>query len=287
MAKAKNLWEFKKNLWEQLQGTDKIPWSEKIKKQYKSALFREIVADPEYQQLKNEYLNEKRSEKAKEKLFKEAFSHAQKLNSSLTEESFRDLLMWKTESKTEKSESPRKALEKERKTAAIVELDRLGMKTDENVEMINAIQFLDDKILIGNTPWAYENMTWGQWRFRKETNRHYYNFAERKAEAKNQWLTLPEKKDFVNTLKALPGEYSESNWYKWWNILSIILWESTTGYCDSEGDLNSNGGYGFLGSVSEYNKDNARTFTFDGDKGGPGWHNKHNRFVCRPLVKNS
>lgn len=61
----------------------------------------------------------------------------------------------KTESKTEKI----KALEKERKTAAIAELERLGMKTDENVEKINAIQFLDDKILIGNTPWAYENMT--------------------------------------------------------------------------------------------------------------------------------
>lgn len=212
MAKEKNLWEFKKNLWEELQGAEKLPWSEKIKKQYKSALFREIVTDHEYQQLRKEYLNEKRYEKSKEKLFQEAFSHAQKLNPSLTEEDFRVLFMWKSEKK-ETKESPRKALEKERKTAAIAELDRLGMKTDENVEKINAIQFLDDKILIGNTPWAYENMTWGRWVFRKETNRYYYNFAERKAQAKNQGIALPEKKDFENTLKALPGEYLESNWY--------------------------------------------------------------------------
>ena len=286
MAKAKTLWEFKKNLGEELQGAEEIPWSEKIKKQYKTALFREIVADPEYQQLKNEYLNEKRSEKSKEKLFKEAFSHAQKLNSSLTEEDFRALLMWKTEKK-ESKESPRKALEKERKTAAIAELDRLGMKTEENVEKINAIQFLDDKILIGNTPWAYENMTWGTWIFRKETNRHYYNFAERKAEAKNQGITLPEKKDFENTLKALPGEYSQSSWYKGWNILSIILWESMTGYCDSDGDLHGNGHFGYLGSVSEYDWVDARRFIFFEKVGTLCWGYEFNRFVCRPLVKNS
>ena len=254
----------KKNLGEELQGAEKIPWSEKIKKQYKTALFREIVADPEYQQLKNEYLNEKRSEKAKEKLFKEAFSHASKINPSLTEDDFRALLMGKTEKK-EAKETPLKKLEQERKTAAIAELERLGMKTDENVEKINAIQFLDDKILIGNTPWAYENMKWGQWVFKQETNQHYYNFAERKAEAKKQWIVLPEKKDFVNTLKALPGEYSESNWYQWWHILSIILWESRTGFCDSVGYLYSNGKYGFLGSVSEFYKDGARSFLFDKD----------------------
>jgi len=75
----------------------------------------------------------------------------------LTEDDFRALLMGKTEKK-EAKETPLKKLEQERKTAAIAELERLGMKTDENVEKINAIQFLDDKILIGNTPWAYENM---------------------------------------------------------------------------------------------------------------------------------
>ena len=77
-------------------------------------------------------------------------------------------------------ESPFKMLEQERKSIAIAELDRLGMKTDENVGKINAIQFLDDKIIIGNTPWAYENMRWGKWVYKQETNEYYYNLKERK-----------------------------------------------------------------------------------------------------------
>lgn len=286
MTKTKILWEFKKNLGEDLQEVEKILWSEKLNEQYKKALFKEIIADPEYQQLKNEYLNEKRSEKEKEKLLKEAFSRAQKFNSSLIEEDFKVLLMWKSETK-ETKESPRKALEKERKTAAIAELNRLGMKTEENVKKINAIQFLDDNILIGNTPWAYENMIWGVWTFKKETNRYYYNLAERKAEAKNQGITLPEKKDFENTLKALPGEYSEISWYKGWNILSIILWETITGYCDSDGTLLHLGMYGYLGSISEYSGGFSRNLLFDGSKGLLNWYYNYNKFVCRPLVKNS
>lgn len=191
---------------------------------------------------------------------------------------------WASESK----ESPRKALEKERKTAAIVELKRLGMKTNENVKKINAIKFLEHKILIDKTPWAYQNMKWGQWVFKEKTNKHYYNFAERKEEAKKQWIVLPKKEDFENTLKALPGEYSESNWYKWWNILSIILWESMAGYCDSEGILYNNGRYGCLGSVSsEYNTGRTRNFKFDASKGTLNWNLKYPKFVCRPLVKNS
>ena len=74
------------------------------------------------------------------------------------------------ETSEEKSkETPLKILEKERKTAAIAELERLGMKTDERVAAINAIKFENDKILIGNTPWAYENMKWWKWTFKEKT----------------------------------------------------------------------------------------------------------------------
>lgn len=283
---AKNIKEFKDNLGEDLKHLEKVPGSESLKKWYKKELFKEIVADPEYQTLKAEYLNEKRSEKAKEKLFQEAFSHAKKLNPSLTQENFRNLIEPKKESK-ETTESPIKKLEKERKNAAIAELERLGMKTDENVDKINDIKFENDKILIGNTPWAYEDMKWGSWTFKKETNSRYYDFSQRKAEAKKQSIALPEKKDFENTLKALPGEYSEMGWYKWWNILPIILWMSMTGCCANDGDLSSNGRYGSLGSVSEFYRDNAWDFRFAESEGMLIWDDKNNRFVCRPLVKNS
>ncbi len=290
--KAKNLWKFKDKPGEQLKGAENISWSEKIKKQYTSALFREIATDPEYQELRKEFLDAKKSKQEKEKLFKEMYAQAKTLHPALEEVVFRKTVLWEQdlgpakESKTEKSESPVKKLEKERKDAAIAELERLGMKTDENVEKINAIKFLDDKILIGNTPWAYINMKWWKWVFKKETHQHYYNFEERKAEAKNQWIVLPGKKDFVDTLKALPGKYSENNWYQWWHILSIILWESRTGCCGSGGRLGDRRGFGYLGSVSEYGNNYAWCFEFDESEGRLYWYVKGNSFVCRPLVNN-
>lgn len=189
----------------------------------------------------------------------------------------------KKESKTEKSESPLKALEKERKTAAIAGLDRFGMKTDKRVEAINAIQFLDDKILIDKTPWAYENMKWGEWVFKEKTNKRYYDFKERKAEAKKQNITLPEAVDFENTFEALDLEKDT----QWKHILAIILWEGRDGYCDSDGHLGHNGTYGYLGSVSECDEGSARTFRFAQGKGTLFWDYKAIRFVCRPLVQNS
>lgn len=214
---------------------------------------------------------------------------AESLMDGFTEEwrkVIRDVLekkMW------EKVEFPIKALEQERKTAAIAELERLEMNTKENVAKINAIKFLEDGILIDKTKWTYKNMEWGQWVFRRETNRQYYNFTERKAEAKKQWIVLPTIKDFQDTLKALPGDYSLDSWYKWWNILSIILWESKTGCCVSGGDLINYGERGYLGSVSECNVGmvDIRHFIFNKSEGGLYYHNKDIRSVCRPLVKNS
>ena len=42
----------------------------------------------------------------------------------------------------------------------------------------------------------------------EKTNKRYYDFKERKAEAEKQNIILPRKEDFENTFKALPGEYS-------------------------------------------------------------------------------
>lgn len=113
--KAKNLWEFKKNLGEELKPLQTLPWSDLLKYEYKRKLFREIANTPEYQELRTAFSDEKRSEEAKEKLFQEAFSHAQKLNPSLSKEDFRGLLMWKTEAK----ETATKSLEFEKDTFKI------------------------------------------------------------------------------------------------------------------------------------------------------------------------
>lgn len=73
MEKTDNMWIFKNHLGKQLEGIEDLHCSKEIKKQTKSALFREIVANPEYQKMRKEYLNEKKSEnfseiKSKEKV---------------------------------------------------------------------------------------------------------------------------------------------------------------------------------------------------------------------------
>lgn len=122
--KAKTLGEYKENLGEKLKD---LPGSENLKKEYKAKLFREIVADPEYKTLKAEYLNEKRSESSKEKIFQETFAHAKKINPSLIEEDFRTVLIGKTEKK-ESKEKIEKSLEFEKDTFKI---DSTGWKEEE------------------------------------------------------------------------------------------------------------------------------------------------------------
>ena len=194
----------------------------------------------------------------------------------------------KKQKEKEEKEMPRKKIKQKRKTEAIVELERLNMKTEENVAKINAIKFFENKILIGKTPWAYENMGWGKWVFQERTDRYYYNFTERKLEAKKQWLILPKKEDFEDTLQALPGGYNQRIlWYLWLNILSIILWETKNGYCDGNEILFLDDKHGYLGSVSEYNIGHSRCFKFDEYRGKLVWDDKSYRYICRPLAKKS
>ena len=187
----------------------------------------------------------------------------------------------KKQKEKEAKEMPRKKIEKKRKAAAIKELEKWGMKTEENVAKINAIQFLSDRILIGKTAWAYENMIWGEWKFKQQTNNWYYDFEERKEEAEKQWIVLPEKKDFEDTFKTLDLEKDN----RWMHILAIILWASKTGCLDNFGNLKENWKFGYLGLVSEYNEICSRYFRFDESRWGLGWINKNIKLICRPLVK--
>lgn len=116
--------------------------------------------------------------------------------------------------------------------------------------------------------------------YKKETDTWYYTFDQAIETAKQQGLTLPTKQDFLDSW--FTEGWTENN-----KKLADKFWLKKSGYCDSDGNLNYNGEYGFLGSVSEYNKAIARNFKFDKDKGILYWYYKNNRFVCRPLVKNS
>lgn len=160
--KAKTLGEYKENLGEKLKD---LPGSENLKKEYKGKLFREIVADPEYKTLKAEYLNEKRSEASKEKIFQEAFSHAKKINSSLIEEDFRAVLIGKTEKKESKETMKKPQLESENhkidqgksKKEKLAE----GWKEEERPAYINGsetkIKILKKELAPGAFVWEYQD----------------------------------------------------------------------------------------------------------------------------------
>lgn len=190
--------------------------------------------------------------------------------------------------------NPLQILEKERKSAAIIALQNKWMETEKNVALINAIKFSKKEILIGNTSWKHKNMTgrkYDIWIWNNDTKQQYYNFEERKFEARKQWIILPEKEDFIDTLNALPGDFSEKDWGISWYILAIILWEEKTGYYDDLGRFYSKGKYGYLGSVSEYSKDKSRDFECRRDKhglenkGGLFCNKKNYRVTCRPIAK--
>jgi hypothetical protein len=68
-------------------------------------------------------------------------------------------------------------------------------------------------------------------------------------------------------LQALPGEFSNTKWYAWANILWNILDLSMSGYVTSDGRLWSKDAYGYLSSASPVDSNRTRAFGFDGDEG--------------------
>ena len=93
--KEKNIWELKKDIGERLQTSSEVPWSEKFIKQYKSVLFRTMLAATEYQQARKEYLKLSKAEREQQKIFREAFHAAKESNHFLDEDEFRKIYDWK------------------------------------------------------------------------------------------------------------------------------------------------------------------------------------------------
>lgn len=262
--KAKTLGEYKENLGEKLKD---LPGSENLKKEYKGKLFREIVADPEYKTLKAEYLNEKRSESAKEKIFQEAFAHAKKINPSLTEEDFRAVLIGKTEKKeskeTDLSDLQNKILSKPNMTAHHKQW--FQKKTDELIknkdkdgleQLDKNIDFTEKGWLIVNTPnWPLKfaprqakledikNIDWlkeGEnfWTENKETKKKWLwaNFeASKKMRKSGKKICSDEQ--YLAAANAFPWEYTlnKDNWSTKVKNFFDLLWVDQYGLRDPDG----------------------------------------------------
>ncbi len=210
----------------------------------------------------------------------------------------------KFEKKTEKKESNEitkehllnkpnmTAKDKEWMQKSIDYLVEKKMDTSENLQKLDAIVYTQESIEI-----------WGVKRARKDisakpngknifqhNNVTYFKRSENMIKEQNDLLAkqnmeIPLNSAYEKSMKALPGNYSKSNRYEWWNILALITNMSMDGYCDSDGKLNNKGEYGSRWSASSEGLSNARNFSFLGDEGILDRHNRNNALPVRPVLK--
>ena len=267
---------------------------EQAKRQELNQKFREDNKDliAEYKKLAKEH-------KDNETVFEDIFTRATQVwLTELDKDAFRKAIMWKTETKESKSNTYEHLLNKENMTAKDKEnmkksinfLVDKKMDTSENIKKLEAINYRFDYIEIGWVKRTRENLKAEP--NKKDIFKHgdevYFKFDTLKEQNKllaKQWMEIPWKENFVKTLKALPGEYSESNRYAWANIMWNILGLSMSGWCDSDGELSNKGEYGYVWSSSERNSNCAWSFRFNEDEGILNWGNSYNAFAVRPVFK--
>ena len=117
--------------------------------------------------------------------------------------------------------------------------------------------------------WSWKEINWVR----------YYTFSEAIETAKQQWLTLPTKQDFLDSW--FTEERSKEN-----KKLADKLWFTLDGYCNSDGRLDYKGIYGFRWSASPKVYNNARNFRFIGDEGDFNRFDRSYALPVRCLYKN-
>lgn len=100
-----------------------------------------------------------------------------------------------------------------------------------------------------------------------------------------QGMKIPSAIDYQKSLRALPGRYTQWNWYVWWNILSLIINTSISGLCDSTGLLKDHTTYGYRWTASLSRNANAYSFVFNHIKGIFDTFYKNHALPIRPVFK--
>lgn len=141
------------------------PFSDEWKVKTTRSALKEVVKDPDYQEIRRKYLNEKRSESAKEKLFQEAFAHFKKLKPETREEDFRAMIDGKSEKKEskEKMNTPELESENHKIDQGKSKKEKLaeGWKEEERPAYINGsetkIKVLKKELAPGAFVWEYQD----------------------------------------------------------------------------------------------------------------------------------
>lgn len=166
------------------------------------------------------------------------------------------------------------------------------MDTSENLQKLDAIVYTSESIEIWGVKRARKDITAkpnGKNIF-QHNNVTYFKRSEDMIKEQNdllakQGMEIPLDSFYEKSMKALPGNYSKSNRYEWWNILALITNMSMDGYCDSDGRLHNKDTYGYRRSASSYDKDPARYFSFNKDKGTLSRNDRGGALPVRPVLK--
>lgn len=164
------------------------------------------------------------------------------------------------------------------------------MDTEENFKKLEAINYGSNYIEIGGVKRARENLKAepNNKNIFKHDDEIYFKFDALKEQNKllaNKGMEVPWKDDFIKSLKALPWDYSEGNWYTGANILWNILDLSLSGCCNSDGVPILQGGFGFVGSFSEFGRLRAWNFKFQEDRGKLYSNSRAFALAIRPVFK--
>jgi len=271
---------------------EKLKTENKLMRSKLNDAWKEKNADliKKYQELYNQKILD-------EATFQKWLVEFKKLDPNLDEKTFRNLIMWETEEKISYTQLLNKpnmtAKDKEWMQKTIKFLEDNDMLTEENIKKLEAINYASNYIEIWWIKRAREDLK-AQPK-KKVIFQHgdttYFKRSEDMLKEQNeilaeQWMEIPLDNYFESSLQALPWEYKERGTrYTWWNILSFITNMSMSGFCDSDGTLDSNGGYGFRWSASSRDDFNARYFKFSEDKGILHRGNRNNAFPVRPVLK--
>ncbi len=184
------------------------------------------------------------------------------------------------------------AKDKEGMQKSIDYLIEKKMDTSENLKKLDAIVYTAESIEVGGVKRARKDITAkpnGKNIF-QHNNVTYFKRSESMIKEQNdllakQWMEIPLDSAYEKSMRALPGEYSKTNRYEWWNILSFITDMSMDGCCVSDGALSYEGEYGCRWSASPGDDSYARGFRFSEDGGVLNRDYRDDALPVRPVLK--
>ena len=283
MTKASNINGFKENLGNSIK---KIPWSEEVKQSYKRSLFREIVVHPDYQQLKKEYLDDKKTEKAREKLFYEVFSQEKESNPSLTEEEFRELFFEITpEDLLNKRHMTIK--DKEGMSKAIKFLEKNGELTQDALKRLNSIVYTTEYISIGQQKRPREDVSAkpdGENIYQHNSTTYFKwntkTIMGQKAILAQKNMDIPDEHDYASLFYATSGSVRDGN------VAPLILGMSMSKFCYSDGFVNNEEERGYYWTLSSSSRNNhKKIFSYGKNEGHIADMDENYACTIRPIFK--